>query len=115
MGQIVQLNIKQGETYRLMLTLLSADKTTPLNIENYSFSGIVKENYTTETVVAIPSITKIPPYTAGTVLVELTSEQTSLLTQRKYMIDLEYTVPGIVSETKPLLEGYLVVRRSALY
>jgi hypothetical protein len=114
MAEIVQLDIKQGETFQRTLTLVDDTRTEPLDITNYTFRAAVRESYTSGAPVLEPTVTKMLPYAAGTVLVSLTSAQTRALTLRKYVIDVEYTDDSVAPVTEPLLEGYLVVRHSAV-
>ncbi len=107
MAQITEFNIGQGETFKILATVENSDTGGYLDITNYSFSGQVRENYTTEEIAAAFTITKLSPQTSGSFYVELTPSDTSALTQRKYVYDIKMTSGSI---TRRVLEGYFTVR-----
>jgi hypothetical protein len=107
MAQITEFNIGQGETFKILATVENSDTGGYLDITNYSFSGQVRENYTTEEIAAAFTITKLSPQTSGSFYVELTPTDTSVLTQRKYVYDIKMTSGSI---TRRVLEGYFTVR-----
>lgn len=114
MAEIIKLEVKQGESFERMSVLVGEDKVTPLNTENYTFRGQIRENFTSDAPPIDFTITKMLPYTTGTVVISLTPEQTRSLTQRKYVFDIEFTDDSVIPQTKPLMEGYVVVRQSTL-
>ena len=78
-----------------------------------TFVGQVRENYTTDEVAASFNITKLSPLNSGSVIVELTPEQTLSLNQRRYVYDINM-VSGSVSPIKRrILEGALTIRPTA--
>jgi hypothetical protein len=107
MAEITEFNIGQGETFKVLATVENADTGGFLDITNYSFTGQVRENFSTDEVAASFNITKITPQTSGSFYVELTPSQTSNFTQRKYVYDIKMTSGSI---TRRVLEGYFVVR-----
>jgi len=99
MAEITEFNIGQGETFKVLATVENADTGGYLDITNYSFVGQVRENFTT--------ITKLSPQTSGSFYIELTPNDTSAFTQRKYVYDVKMTSGSI---TRRVLEGYFTVR-----
>lgn len=110
MPDITEFNIGQGETFKILATLENAETGGYLNITDYTFVGQVRENYTTDEVAAVFNVTKVAPFVSGNLTVELTPEQTSALTQRKYVYDINMTSGSI---TRRIIEGYFVVRPTA--
>jgi hypothetical protein len=107
MAEITEFNIGQGETFKVLATVENADTGGYLDISGYSFTGQLRENYTTEEVAASFTITKITPQTSGSFYIELTPTDTNNLTQRKYVYDIKMSSGSI---TRRVLEGYFVVR-----
>lgn len=110
MAEITEFNIGQGETFKVLTSLENIDTDSYLDITNYTFSGQVRENFSTDEVAATFTITKINPQTSGSFYIELTPADTSALTQRKYVYDIKMTSGSI---TRRVLEGYFVVRPAA--
>lgn len=110
MAEITEFNIGQGETFKILTSLENTDANEYLDITDYTFSGQVRENFTTDEVAATFTITKNVPYSSGSFYVLLTPTDTSALTQRKYVYDIKMTSGSI---TRRILEGYLVVRPAA--
>lgn len=110
MAEITEFNIGQGETFKVLTSLENIDTDSYLDITNYTFSGQVRENFSTDEVAATFTITKINPQTSGSFYIELTPADTSALTQRKYVYDVKMTSGSI---TRRVLEGYFVVRPAA--
>lgn len=107
MAEITQFNIGQGETFKILATIENANTGGYLDITNYSFTGQVRENFTSDEIAATFTITKLTPQTSGSFYVELTPTDTNTLTQRKYVYDVKMTSGSI---TRRVLEGYFVVR-----
>jgi hypothetical protein len=113
MAELTEFNIGQGETFRIAATIIGDSGSIPLNITDYTFVGQVRENYTTDEVAASFNITKLSPLNSGSVIVELTPEQTLSLNQRRYVYDINM-VSGSVSPIKRrILEGALTIRPTA--
>lgn len=110
MAEITEFNIGQGETFKILTSLENTDTNTYLDITDYTFSGQVRENFTTDEIAATFTITKINPTTSGSVYITLTPDDTLALTQRKYVYDIKMTSGSI---TRRILEGYFVVRPAA--
>jgi hypothetical protein len=110
MAEITEFNIGQGETFKILTSLENTDANDYLDITDYTFSGQVRENFTTDEIAATFTITKNSPYSSGSFYVSLTPNDTSALTQRKYVYDIKMTSGSI---TRRILEGYLVVRPAA--
>jgi hypothetical protein len=113
MAELTEFNVGQGETFRIAATIISDSGSIPLNITNYTFSGQVRENYTTDEVAATFTITKLPPFNSGSVMVELTPDQTLALTQRKYVYDVNMVSGSVTPIKRRILEGALTVRPTA--
>jgi hypothetical protein len=98
----------QGETFKILIHLQNRqENNAPLDITTYQFAGQVRENYTTDELAAELTFEKIEPYASGAVFISLLPEQTSTLTQRKYVYDVNMTVDNV---TRRILEGTLTVR-----
>lgn len=110
MAEITEFNIGQGETFKVLTSLENIDTDSYLDITDYTFTGQVRENFSTDEVAATFTITKINPQTSGSFYIELTPADTSALTQRKYVYDVKMTSGSI---TRRILEGYFVVRPAA--
>lgn len=110
MADITEFNIGQGETFKIATSIENIDTGDHLDITNYSFTGQVRENFSTDEVAATFSITKLSPFSSGSFFVELSPEQTETLTQRKYVYDIKMTSGSI---SRRVLEGYFVVRPAA--
>jgi hypothetical protein len=113
MAEITEFNIGQGETFKISVTLTDSDSNGPIDITTYSFLGQVRENYETAAVAADFSITKLLPYTSGSIFIQLDSTQTSNFSQRKYVYDVYMVSGSIAPVQRRILEGYFVVRPSA--
>ena len=108
--ELTKFEIGQGETFKINVQLKNQNQNnTPVDITNVSFSGQVRENYTTDEVAATFTFTKTAPFTSGSVFVELTPSDTLQLTQRNYVYDM-YITSGSPAVTRRILEGTLVVR-----
>lgn len=111
MPDITDFQVGQGETFKLLIQLKNrSNNDIPLNITDYTFSGQVRENYTTEEVSATFSFEKISPYSSGSVYIKLTPDQTLQLTQRRYVYDINIVSGSIDTTVRRILEGGLAVR-----
>lgn len=111
MADITDFQVGQGETFKLLVQLKNrSNNDIPLNITDYTFSGQVRENYTTEEVAATFSFQKIPPYSSGSVYIKLTPDQTLQLTQRRYVYDVNIVSGSVDSTVRRILEGSLAIR-----
>lgn len=108
MADITDFQFGQGETFKILIHLKNRQAdNAPLDITTYEFAGQVRENYTTDELAAELNFVKAEPYASGAVFISLTPEQTSVLTQRKYVYDVNMTDNGV---TRRILEGTLTVR-----
>jgi hypothetical protein len=110
MAELTQFGVGQGETFRFAATIISDSGSIPLDLTDYTFTGQVRENYTTDEVAATFGITKLSPFNSGSIIVELTPSQTALLTQRKYVYDINMSSGSVSTLTRRILEGPFVVR-----
>lgn len=108
MAEPTKFEIGQGETFKIHVQLKNQNNA-PVDITNVTFTGQVRENYTTDEVAATFTFTKTPPFTSGSVFVELTPADTLVLTQRNYVYDV-YITSESPTVTRRILEGSMVVR-----
>lgn len=106
MAEITEFNIGQGETFKVLATVENADTGGYLDITDYTFTGQVRENYTTSEVAASFTFTTLFA-DSGSFYIELTPADTLNLTQRKYVYDVKMTSGSI---SRRILEGYFTVR-----
>jgi hypothetical protein len=110
MAEPTKFEIGQGETFKINIQLKNQNQNnTPVDITNVTFTGQVRENYTTDEVAATFSFTKTSPFSSGSVFAELTPAETLQLTQRNYVYDM-YITSGLPEVTRRILEGSIVVR-----
>lgn len=110
MAELTELSIGQGETFKILITIQNNSSSVPLDITDYTFSGQIRENYTTDDIAATFSFTKIVPNNSGSLYIELTPTQTSEFNQRKYVYDINMTSGSI---SRRILEGAFTVRPAA--
>jgi hypothetical protein len=113
MAELTEFNVGQGETFRVAATIISDSGSIPFNITDYSFEGQVRENYTTDEIAATFSVTKLTPYNSGSIIIELSPDQTINLTQRKYVYDVNMTSGSIAPIKRRILEGQFTIRPTA--
>jgi hypothetical protein len=85
----------------------SSTSGIPLDITSSSFSGQVRENYTTDEVAANFTFDKVLPYSSGSLFISIPANETATLTQRKYVYDVMMETPAA---TRRILEGSITVR-----
>jgi len=111
MADITDFQVGQGESFKLLVQLQNrSNNNVPMDITDYTFSGQVRENYTTEELAATFSFEKVQPYVSGAVYIRLTPEQTSRLYQRRYVYDITITSGSLEPTVRRILEGSLAVR-----
>ena len=111
MPDITDFQVGQGETFKILVQLQNrGSNNTPLDITNYTFTGQLRENYTTDEVAATFSFEKATPYTSGSLFIQLDSATTLQLTQRKYVYDINITSGSTTPIVRRILEGGLTVR-----
>ena len=113
MADLTNFTIGQSETFKILVEVEEGTDGLPLDITNYTFEGSLRENYSTDYNEIEFTITKISPFESGSIFLQLSSDQTLTLTQRKYVYDV-YMQSGSISDTRRrLLEGQVTVRPSA--
>lgn len=112
MADITNFNVGQGESFGVLLEVrqTSSSISVPIDITDFTFRGMVRENFTTEEPAAVFNIEKIIPYEIGSIFVSLTPEQTIELTERKYVYDINMSND---SSTRRILEGSITLRPTA--
>ena len=111
MAELTELTVGQGETFGARITIQNTSGSFPLDITDYTIQGQVRENYTTDEIAAAFTVTKIMPEASGSFTISLTAEQTSNLTQRKYVYDVTINSgSGVQPITRRILEGPFTVR-----
>lgn len=111
MADITDFQIGQGETFKILLQLKNrSDNNIPLDITYYTFTGQLRENYTTDEIAATFSFEKAIPYTSGSLFIKLDVDQTLQLTQRKYVYDVNITSGSTGPVVRRILEGGITVR-----
>ena len=110
MADITDFQIGQGETFKILITVINDESGDPMDIGGQTFAGQIRENYSTDDVADAFNFDKVAPYSSGSVFVSLTPQQTMNLTQRKYVYDIKMTSGSV---TRRILEGYMVVRPAA--
>jgi hypothetical protein len=111
MADITDFQIGQGETFKILLQLKNrSDNNIPMDITNYTFTGQLRENYTTDEIAATFTFEKAIPYTSGSLFIKLDADQTLQLTQRKYVYDVNITSGSTGPVIRRILEGGLTVR-----
>ncbi|MEK9767378.1 MAG: hypothetical protein VW683_00540 [Betaproteobacteria bacterium] len=106
MSQNTRLRVTRGETFTLPVNLKNAD-STPIDITGYSFTGSVKETYSS-TDSKFFTISTVPPLASGSLELSL---DTADMKAGEYV----YTVM-LQSESvrRTILEGQFLVRQSTL-
>jgi hypothetical protein len=106
MSRATQLTVGQGESFTLAITILD-EANNPVDLTNVSFTGSIKETYSSEDVSANFSFQVVAPATSGSVTITLPATTTSTLTAQDYVYDVVRT-DG--TDVRRLLEGKLIVR-----
>ena len=108
MAQSTSLTVGQGETFKILVSI--TDQTnTPINLVSQSFSGHVRETYSSEDPSALFQTEKIAPHTSGSLYVSLPPVSSSLLDAQDYVYDVLMTSGSI---TRRIIEGKFIVRPS---
>lgn len=111
MADITDFQIGQGETFKILLHIYTETTGSVLmDITNYSFTGQLRENYTTEEIAATFQIDKLEPFSSGSVFVQLPSTTTIHLDQRKYVYDVLMKDGATPPVVRRLLEGAFTIR-----
>lgn len=108
MADITDFQIGQGDSFKAYVQLLNQSSgSMPLDITDYTFTGQIRENYTTDEISAEFSFEKIQPYSSGSLFITLPANVSAGLYQRSYVYDVRFT-SGSVS--RRILEGGITVR-----
>lgn len=110
MAQLTELNVGQGETFKMLVTIAQDNDNIPLDITNYTITGQVRENYTTDEIAANFTAQKLLPYNSGSFFIILNDSDTLNLTQRKYVYDIKISSGSISPISRRILEGAFTVR-----
>ena len=115
MPDITDFQLGQGESFKIYVQLLhQSGSSTPIDLTDYTCSGQIRENYSTDELAAEFTFTKVQPYASGAFYVELPAEVTATLNQRKYVYDVNISSGSysgsIYPVTRRILEGGLTVR-----
>jgi len=106
MSRATQLTVGQGESFKLAITITD-ESNNPVDLTSVSFTGSVRETYSSEAVSANFTFDIIPPAASGSVNITLPATTTSILTAQDYVYDVIRT-DG--TDVRRLLEGKLIVR-----
>jgi len=110
MPELTELNVGQGETFKMLVTIAQDSGSIPLDITNYTITGQIRENYTTDEVAAYFNAEKILPYSSGSFFIILNESDTLNLTQRKYVYDIKISSGSVSPISRRILEGPFTVR-----
>ena len=103
-----KLTVGQGEDLQDLINL--QDETgSAVNIASATFTGSVKETYSSELASAEFTIETIAPLASGSLYIKLDASVTATLDAQDYVYDL-LKLEG--TETRRILEGQLTVRPS---
>ena len=58
MAELTEFSVGQGETFKILVTIANDSGSTPLDITNYTITGQIRENYTTDEISATFSAEK---------------------------------------------------------
>jgi hypothetical protein len=101
----------QGETFKILLHISTEGSGSgPINVDDFNFSGQLRENYTTSEIATEFEITKILPYNSGSIFVEIPSTESIKLNQRIYVYDLTMADETVPPNVRRLLEGKFTIR-----
>ncbi len=106
MSRATQLTVGQGESFTLAITILD-EANNPVDLTNVTFTGSLKETYSSEDVSANFNFQVIAPAVSGSVTITLPATTTSTLTAQDYVYDVVRT-DG--TDVRRLLEGKFIVR-----
>lgn len=102
MADKVNLTIDQGSTYSVDFLVYYANNT-PADLTDYTASGSIRKHYTSNNAVSFAMAT----YANGTVRASLSANQTSSLTDGRYVYDIKIT--NSFEETTRIVEGIVSV------
>ena len=108
MAQSTNLTVGQGETFKILVSLTDQNDTA-INLTNYTFSGSIRETYSTEDVSTDFGFETISPADSGSFYVTLPPASSSLLTSQDYVYDILLVSESVV---RRIVEGKFTVRPS---
>ena len=108
MAQSTNLTVGQGETFKILVSITDQNDTA-INIISQSFSGSVRETYSSEDVSTNFAFERIEPYTSGSFYVTLSTTYSSLLNAQDYVYDVLMISESV---TRRIIEGKFIVRPS---
>ena len=108
MAQSTNLTVGQGETFKILVSLTDQNNTA-IDLTNYTFTGSLRETYSSEDKSADFGFETISPADSGSFYVTLPPASSSLLTSQDYVYDIL-----LVSESgvRRIVEGKFTVRPS---
>lgn len=102
--------IRQGAAYTLAVTVYSGTSTGPaLNLTGYTLAGSLKQHYDSTSASGTFAVTAVSA-TAGSLRVAMASSVTGVLTNRRYVYDVDITSSAGVKTR--VLEGCAYVTPS---
>ena len=108
MAQSTNLTVGQGETFKILVSLTDQNSTA-INLTNYTFSGSIRETYSSEDKSADFGFETISPLASGSFYVSLPPASSSLLTSQDYVYDILLVSESVV---RRIVEGKFTVRPS---
>ena len=106
MSRSTQLTVGQGESFKMAITILD-EAGSPVDLTNVSFTGSIKETYSSTNTRANFTFQIISPPESGSVNITIPASTTSTLTAQDYVYDVIRT-DG--TDVRRLLEGKFIVR-----
>lgn len=106
MPQSTNLTVGQGETFKVLVSLTD-QLNVPINLTDQTFTGEVRETYSSENEAAIFEFEKITPYTSGSLYISIPAASTINLNSQDYVYDILMTSGSV---TRRIIEGKLIVR-----
>ena len=108
MAQSTNLTVGQGETFKILVSLTDQNETA-INLTNYTFSGSIRETYSSEDSSTDFGFETISPLTSGSFYVSLPPASSSLLSSQDYVYDILLVSESVV---RRIVEGKFTVRPS---
>tara|TARA_B100000470_G_scaffold157018_1_gene122673 strand:- start:265 stop:600 length:336 start_codon:yes stop_codon:yes gene_type:complete len=108
MAQSTNLTVGQGETFKILVSLTDQNDTA-INLTNYTFSGSLRETYSTEDTSTDFGFETISPAASGSFYVTLPPASSSLLASQDYVYDILLVSESVI---RRIVEGKFTVRPS---
>jgi hypothetical protein len=103
MADKVNLQIDQGTTFAADFIVSTGSNNTPVALNGYTGAGQIRKNYTSAAFIPFT----ITVNANGVVRAALSANQTTSLTEGRYVYDIEITNPA--AEVTRLVEGVVTV------